>query len=137
MRETKFRGKSVMSIKEMDEMTIPHKNGWVYGNLIKNGNDPFIVGSVADVSEEYLCPEWWWRVKSETVGQSTGLHDKHGTEIYEKDNIEDNVGIGFVEYVKSCAAFRVNYGDGTCKWFIDYLDSEFKTIEVIEKEPVK
>lgn len=55
--------------------------------------------------------------------QYTGLID-----IWENDIIEDNVGIGYVEYVDKYAAFRVNYNNRRCKWFYDYLDSEMKSL---------
>lgn len=58
----------------------------------------------------------------------TGLKDKN---VWESDIISDNVGIGVVEYSEKHAAFRINYKNGQCKWFHDYLDSEMKTLEVI------
>jgi uncharacterized phage protein (TIGR01671 family) len=61
--------------------------------------------------------------------QFTCIYDTKSKEIYEKDIIEDHLGRGVVEY--KTGAYRVNYGNGECKWFIDYLTSERKTIEVI------
>lgn len=59
--------------------------------------------------------------------QYTGLKD-----VFESDIIRDHVGIGLVEYVDDKAAFRVNYKNGTAKWFIDYnLKGEMESIEVI------
>jgi hypothetical protein len=60
--------------------------------------------------------------------QYTGLKDKNA---YESDIIEDNIGIGFIEYVEKYAAFRVNYKNGLAKWFYDYLDSELKCLKII------
>lgn len=59
--------------------------------------------------------------------QYTGLKD-----VYQSDIVSDHVGIGVVEYVDDCAAFRVNYRNGSAKWFYDYiLCGELESIEVI------
>jgi len=58
----------------------------------------------------------------------TGLKGKNA---YEGDIIRDNIGIGVIEYVDKYAAFRVNYVNDRYKWFYDYLESEFETLEVI------
>lgn len=66
------------------------------------------------------------------VMQFTGLYDQKYIQIFEGDIVIDHVGIGYVEYVDEYAAFRVNYGDGKCKWFTDYvLKGERESILVI------
>lgn len=91
MRETKFRGKSDLSIEELEEAGVPHKNGWIVGNLIGNEKLPVIVGPIVDCNDEYFNTEWWASVVPETVGQYTGQKDQSDVEIYEGDIVEIQV----------------------------------------------
>ena len=77
MRDILFRGKPTKELLEDESLlkTLPIKDGFVYGNLIYNDKQPYIVGPIADVDDEYCSMEWWCPVEPETVGQFTGLHD--------------------------------------------------------------
>ena len=67
-----------------------------------------------------------------TVLQYTGRNDANNNEIWQGSIIADHVGVGVVEYCDRHAAFRVNYQNGQCKWFYDYiLNGEADSIEVI------
>lgn len=65
--------------------------------------------------------------------QQTGLKDRRGNNVYEADVIMDNVGIGVVKYEVKRGGYRVKYVNrtGMAKWLIDFMDEEFKRLEVI------
>src|SRR5690625_942716 len=88
MREIKFRGKATMTIEELNCIGIHHENGWIIGNLVVNGNQPFIVGDLIEIDEEYIIHEFWASVDAESVGQYTGVEDKDGVGIYEKTFVD-------------------------------------------------
>ena len=75
----KFRGKS----------TADENNGeWVYGNLIVDGRQASIVNGIIESTEQYISIGAWCPVDSETVGQSTGLVDKNGVEVFGGDVVQ-------------------------------------------------
>lgn len=75
----KFRGLSI------DEKS---KGKWQYGYLIKDDGQAFIINEVIEAKEQYITIGSWCPVRSETVSQSTGLHDKDDNEIFEGDILE-------------------------------------------------
>ena len=126
MRPIKFRGKVDMALDELDKRGIDHDRGWVYGNLISNGTQPYIVGSLIEVNEDYITFEQWVPVIPETVGQFTGLDDRYGIDIHEGDiGWDEHYEVyGVVEYDESNFLFIFEN-------IVDDLYENNKGIEII------
>jgi len=85
MRKILFRGKPTKDANVHNELKKQMVNGFVLGSLV-TGNQPYIFGDITyDEKEDNAHLSWWIPVVAETVGQFTGLLDKHGRKIFEGD----------------------------------------------------
>jgi uncharacterized phage protein (TIGR01671 family) len=97
--------------------------------MVANENLAMIAGEPAYIVEGEYTP---FIVDSLIPMQWTGLTYKNGVKIFCSDIIRDHVGVGVVKYSDKHGAFRVSYGGGVAKWFIDYnLRGEIESIEKI------
>lgn len=130
-REIKIRGKSVISIEEMNDMDMIHDNGWVYGAFV----DGYIVNGVNEVTGEYIAINQWCKVDPETIGQYIGRKDENDDFVYEEDIasviIQRHV-FGFYQETEYVGI--VKYDEKECVYYLDLLKKPIESGETIPDE---
>jgi hypothetical protein len=91
-REIKFRGKPLEDVYFDNIGVHISKDDFVYGNLIVDGEQAWIVKGVIESTNDYITLEQWIPIDPNTIGQFTGQYDrveKPILEIYSGDIVKN------------------------------------------------
>ena len=132
----KFRGKS----KRTGE--------WLHGDLVRNVEGEFAIVPPFEISMNNYCENY--EVDKETIGQSTGLYDENGSEIYEGDIVDwtffytgycnggavecDTIVTGIIEWYQGGFILKVinNDFEGAGQYSIPSLNTDTKSDVVVK-----
>ncbi|MBN6014129.1 YopX family protein [Streptococcus oralis] len=112
----RFRGRSVEAFSEEE---------WKYGYLIEDEGYSFIINQVIEANEQYITIGSWCPVNPDTLGQSTGLFDKEGTEVFEGDILHHQIQTEYTFIVKYNKDKGRWYGDGLSRIYRIEITKEF------------